>query len=42
MKCKKCGSKTMVIRTIRLENKTLRIRQCPRCKSEFTTEEKSS
>jgi len=40
MRCKLCNSKTIVIRTVHIGDKTIRIRKCCQCGHEFTTEEK--
>lgn len=39
MKCPRCHSKSMVIRTIQLPAKTIRTRLCPRCNLSFSTVE---
>lgn len=41
MRCKLCNSKTIVIRTIHIADKIIRIRKCLKCGHEFSTEEKS-
>ncbi|MFA5666563.1 MAG: hypothetical protein WC944_06205 [Candidatus Cloacimonadaceae bacterium] len=42
MRCILCNSKTIVIRTIHIGEKTIRIRRCRKCGHEFSTEEKSN